>query len=29
MFETLTLWIGAVLILLVVLGMAASTGRSR
>jgi len=29
MFETLSLYIGGVLLLLVVLGMAASTGRSR
>jgi hypothetical protein len=29
MFETLSLWIGGVLLLLVVLSMAASTGRSR
>ena len=29
MFETLILWVGGVLILLVVLSMAASTGRSR
>jgi hypothetical protein len=29
MFESLSLWIGALLLLLVVLSMAASTGRSR
>jgi hypothetical protein len=29
MFETLTLWIGGILLLLAVLSMAASTGRAR